>query len=164
VIYSIDSRGLVASLTDASSDVGSDPSGRLQRIAGGELVESQDAMNALASDTGGRTIFNTNAPEAGVTHALQETSTYYLLAWRPERTEQKSEKFRHIEVNVVDRPELTVRVRKGFFNVDRAPVTASRDPNSPTRKLLKRTPRRPRKQSFGRQLPHRFLSVACQFR
>ncbi len=126
VIYSIDARGLVASLTDASSDVAPDPSGRLQRIAGGELVESQDAMNALASDTGGRTIFNTNALDAGVAQALKETSTYYLLAWRPERGEQKSEKFRHIDVNVIGRPEFTVRVRKGFFDVERPPVTVSR--------------------------------------
>ncbi len=126
VIYSIDARGLVASLTDASSDVAPDPSGRLQRIAGGELVESQDAMNALASDTGGRTIFNTNALDAGVAQALKETSTYYLLAWRPERGEQKSEKFRHIDVNVIGRPEFTLRVRKGFFDVERPPVTVSR--------------------------------------
>ena len=134
VIYSIDSRGLVASLTDASSDVAPDPSGRLQRIAGGELVESQDAMNALASDTGGRTIFNTNAPDAGVTQALQETSTYYLLAWRPERAEQKSEKFRHIEINVIGGPELSVRVRKGFFELERAPVTAARQSKNPDQK------------------------------
>jgi VWFA-related protein len=134
VIYSIDARGLVASLTDASSDVAPDPSGRLQRIAGGELVESQDAMNALASDTGGRTIFNTNALDAGVTQALQETSTYYLLAWRPERTEQKSEKFRHLEINVIGRPELTVRVRKGFFELERAPVTADRQSKKPDQK------------------------------
>jgi VWFA-related protein len=134
VIYSIDARGLVASLTDATSDVAPDPSGRLQRIAGGELVESQDAMNALASDTGGRTIFNTNALDAGVTQALQETSTYYLLAWRPERTEQKSEKFRHLEINVIGRPELTVRVRKGFFELERAPVTADRQSKKPDQK------------------------------
>ena len=129
VIYSIDARGLVASLTDASSDVAPDPSGRLQRIAAGELVESQDAMNALASDTGGRSIFNTNALDAGVRQALEETSTYYLLAWRPERNEQKSEKFRHIEVNVIGRPELSVRVRKGFFDLERAPVSARQSKN-----------------------------------
>ncbi len=134
VIYSIDARGLVASLTDASSDVAPDPSGRLQRIAGGELVESQDAMNALASDTGGRTIFNTNALDVGVRQALQETSTYYLLAWRPERNEQKTEKFRHFEVNVIGRPELTVRVRKGFFDLERTPVTAARQPKNPDQK------------------------------
>jgi VWFA-related protein len=134
VIYSIDARGLVASLTDASSDVPSDPSGRLQRIAGGELVESQDAMNALARDTGGRPIFNTNALDVGVRQALQETSNYYLVAWRPEHAEQKSERFRHIDVNVIGRPDLSVRVRKGFFDLERAPVTAARQSKNPDQK------------------------------
>jgi VWFA-related protein len=134
VIYSVDARGLVASFTDASSDAPSDPSGRLQRAAGGELVESQDAMNALARDTGGRPIFNTNALDVGVTQALQETSNYYLVAWRPERNEQKSEKFRHIDVNVIGRPDLSVRVRKGFFDLERAPVTAARQSKNPDQK------------------------------
>jgi len=134
VIYSIDARGLVASLTDASSDVPSDPSGRLQRIAGGELVESQDAMNSLARDTGGRPIFNTNALDVGVTQALQETSNYYLVAWRPERNEQKSEKFRHLDVNIIGRPDLSVSVRKGFFDLERAPVTAARQSKIPEQK------------------------------
>jgi VWFA-related protein len=130
VIYSIDARGLVATLTDASSDVAADPTARLLRVGGAELVESQDAMNALANDTGGRTIFNTNALDAGVSHALQETSTYYLLAWRPERAEQKSDRFRHLEVSIVNRPDLTVRMRKGFFELEREPVPPSRQKNT----------------------------------
>ena len=122
VIYSIDTRGLVATLTDASTDTPSDPSGRLQSIASRELVESQDAMNALASDTGGRAVFNTNALDAGVNNALNETSNYYLLAWRPESIDGKTERFHHLEVNVVGRPDLTVRVRKGFFDFERSTV------------------------------------------
>lgn len=122
VIYSIDTRGLVATLTDASSDTPSDPSGRLQSIASRELVESQDAMNALANDTGGRAIFNTNALDAGVNYALNETSNYYLLAWRPESIDGKTERFHHLEVNVGGRPDLTVRVRKGFFDFERSTV------------------------------------------
>jgi len=122
VIYSIDTRGLIATLTDASTDIPSDPSARLQSIASRELVESQDAMNALASDTGGRAIFNTNALDAGVNNALNETSNYYLLAWRPESIDGKTERFHHLEVNIVGRPDLTVRVRKGFFDFQRSTV------------------------------------------
>jgi VWFA-related protein len=122
VIYSIDTRGLVATLTDASTDTASDPSGRLQSIERRALVESQDAMSALASDTGGRAILNTNALDAGVNYALNETSNYYLLAWRPESIDGKTERFHHLEVNVVGRPDLTVRVRKGFFDFERSTV------------------------------------------
>src|ERR1051325_7116643 len=125
VIYSLDARGLTTGATDASSEAAPDPGGRLQRIAAGELIESQDAMNRLAVDTGGRTIFNTNALDAGINKALSETSKYYLLAWRPDRDEQKNESFRTIAVTVVGHPELTVRMRQGFFNIDRPPPKSS---------------------------------------
>ena len=114
VIYSIDSRGLVASLTDASEPVPFDPTGRLARASGGELSATQDGLNALAHDTGGRAFFNTNALGAAVTTAVKESSVYYLLAWRPENEKQSSPRFRQIEVSIVGRPELLVRFRRGF--------------------------------------------------
>jgi hypothetical protein len=75
-------------------------------------------MNALARDTGGRPIFNTNALEPGLKKALNESSTYYLLAWKPEPGSQRSNRFRKIEVSLIGKPDLSVRVRKGFFDVD----------------------------------------------
>jgi VWFA-related protein len=122
VIYSMDARGLVASLSDISSEGGFDVAGRLQHANGGELIASQDSMNALAADTGGKAVFNTNSLEPGLGRALKETSTYYLLAWKPNREAQQS-KFRRIEVKVVGRPDLTVQVRRGFF--DREPEIAT---------------------------------------
>jgi VWFA-related protein len=121
VIYSMDARGLVASLDDISSESAFDPSGRVARANSGELMASQDSLNALAADTGGKAVFNTNALGPSLGRVLKETSTYYLLAWKPEReTEtQRASKFRRIEVKVTGRPELTVMVRRGFF--DREP-------------------------------------------
>jgi len=130
VIYSMDARGLVASLVDASSDVPFDPSGRLDRASHGELVESQDALNALARDTGGRPVFNTNNFEPGLVRALKETSNYYLLAWKPERDAQKTVKFRRVEGSIPTKPELTVRVRRGFFDVEPSP-SGKKPRNSP---------------------------------
>jgi hypothetical protein len=121
VIYSMDARGLVTGGPDASSEAGVDPTGRLQRISGSERIESQDGLNALAKDTGGGTIFDTNALDSGVNKALEETSVYYLLAWRPETEEQKTEKFRRMEVSIAGRPDLTVRMRSGFFERERGP-------------------------------------------
>ena len=132
VIYSMDARGLVASLEDPSAGVTFDPSGRLQRGSSGELVSSQDGMNALAKDTGGRTIFNTNALDVGLNTALKETSVYYLLAWRPD-PESASDKFRKISVNLIGHPDWTVRVRQGFFDRDPAPAprTSATQPSKP---------------------------------
>ena len=117
VIYSMDARGLVASLTD-SSESQFDPTGRLENANSGELLASQDSLNALARDTGGKAVFNTNSLDRGLRRALKETSTYYLLAWKPDRESQQS-KFRRIEVKVAGRPDLTVQVRRGFFDRDR---------------------------------------------
>lgn len=114
VIFSIDARGLTPGLPDASQNVAADPSGRLQRGSMGELRASQDAISALASDTGGRAFINNNDLSAAVTRGLQETSVYYLMAWRPENEEQRNPKFRRIEISVSGRPELVVRFRRGF--------------------------------------------------
>lgn len=135
VIYSMDARGLVASLRDASTESQFDLSGRLQRAEGGELTASQDALNALARDTGGKPIFNTNSLTTGLSKALKETSIYYLLAWKPEPERHNASKFRRIEVKVAGRPELTVQVRRGFFDVDPEPAVAKKPqvkkPNAP---------------------------------
>jgi VWFA-related protein len=118
IIYSMDTRGLVASLKDASTDAPFDPYGQLARSTHGELRATQDGMNALAVDTGGKAIFNTNDLKKGLAPALRETSTYYLLAWKPDAEVQKHKKFRNLEVRLIDRPDLFVRVRKGFFDLD----------------------------------------------
>jgi VWFA-related protein len=127
VIYSLDARGLVADLQDASSPGNFDPTGRMSRASGGELVASQDAMNALASDTGGRALFNTNDLDTGLTTAIKETSVYYLLAWKPD-PEIPNDKFRKISVNLVNHPGWTVRVRQGFFNSE-APTRGKKAKN-----------------------------------
>ncbi|HJU92431.1 MAG TPA: VWA domain-containing protein [Pyrinomonadaceae bacterium] len=131
VIYSMDARGLVASLRDASSETPFDPFGRLSLSTHGELSATQDGMNALAVDTGGKAIFNTNDLKAGLAPAMKETSSYYLLAWKPDGEAQKQRRFRNLEVRLVDRPNLIVRVRKGYFDLDPpAPVAAKETPQT----------------------------------
>jgi VWFA-related protein len=125
VIYSIDARGLVTGLPDAASDVAFDPSGRLAISQHGELSATQDGMHALAADTGGKAVFNTNDLSRGFAPAIQETSAYYLLAWKPDAEAQKQKRFRSLEVRLLNRSDLTVRVRKGFYDVDPEPTVAT---------------------------------------
>lgn len=125
VIYSIDSRGLVAGY-DASDSTQFDPTGRLSRASGGERTAVQDGLNALAHDTGGRAVFNTNAMQPAVKRAIQETSTYYLLAWTPAPETSGSGKFHRIEVRINGRPDLTVQVRRGFFDLDPTPTAGKK--------------------------------------
>lgn len=124
VVYSIDARGLV-SMTDASSNR-ADVSGQLSRANVGEVAASQDPLTALAGDTGGRALLNTQALDSAVKRALEETSNYYLLAWRPEPSEQGGAKFRRVEVSIPGRPELSVRLPRGFYNAPPKDEAASK--------------------------------------
>jgi hypothetical protein len=125
VIYSMDTRGLVGPPHDAATDRPFDPYGRLSLSDHQELVASQDGLNALAADSGGKATFNTNDLRKGLTPAIKETSTYYLLAWKPDAESQKQGRFRNLEVKLIGRPDLVVRVRKGYFDLDPpAPVIA----------------------------------------
>lgn len=132
VIYSIDARGLVADVTNDRVEVTPDATGRLTRGSQGEIFASQDPLTALAGDTGGRALLNTNDLYSAVKTGLSETSTYYLLGWRPERTEDNESRFRRLEVVVLGHPDLTPRVRRGFYDLDPVPpVTKSKQSKDP---------------------------------
>ena len=155
IIYSIDTRGLTTGMPDASIQSVIDTSGRLTRANGGELMASQDGLNALANDTGGRAFFNSNALSAAVTSALKETSIYYLLAWRPETEEQRNPRFRRVEVSVIGRPELLVRSRRGFGEVE----PATRTKNTPETAKTK-TPGEELRASLRAPYPQSSLPVS----
>jgi VWFA-related protein len=112
VIYSLDARGLV-SMIDASSNR-ADPQGLLARANIGELAASQEGISALAVETGGKAFFN-GSLQTVVNEGLAETSNYYLLAWRPPAEGHNRPDFKRVEVSIPDRPDLTVRVPRGFF-------------------------------------------------
>jgi VWFA-related protein len=132
VIYSMDARGLVTGAPDAGSDVPFDPSGQLANSTHGEVSALQDGMHALAVDTGGKALFNTNDLTKGLAPALNETAVYYLLAWKPDADAQKEKRFRNLEVRLVNRSDLSVRVRKGYLDVDPEPEVAAKPAASPT--------------------------------
>jgi VWFA-related protein len=157
VIYSMDTRGLVASLQDAATERPFDPFGRLTLSSQEELGATQDGMNALAVDTGGKAIFNTNDLKQGLAPAIKETSTYYLLAWKPDAEVQKQGRFRNLEVKLIGRPNLLVRVRKGYFDLDPAPPAAVAKA-SPTPSQTKTAPARLR-ESLLAPYPERSLPI-----
>ena len=132
VIYAIDTRGLVAPNSDASADRPFDPTGMLARSTHGENFALQDGLNALSRDTGGRPIFNTNDFKPGIRGAMKETALYYLLAWKPNQENKKAGRFRNIQVSVTGRPDLIVRVRKGFYDVEPSPVSTADAKKSPS--------------------------------
>jgi VWFA-related protein len=115
VIYTMDARGTFAdAYTDASKNPYPDFTGSVSRNIFAEAATTQEPLRMLADDTGGQAMLNSNSFADGFRRALDESSDYYLLAWRPEREEYLGEKAR-IRVSVKGRPDLKVRVRRGFI-------------------------------------------------
>jgi hypothetical protein len=127
VIYTLDARGIVSDSIDITNNKPIEPGGLLNSATLGEISASQDGLNALAKDTGGQAFRNTNQPMSKwVEKVLDETSSYYLLAWKPDTEEQKRGKFKNIEVSVVGRPDLKVRVRTSYFKTAALPLLTTK--------------------------------------
>src|SRR6185503_1630899 len=52
------------------------------------------------------------------------TSNYYLLAWRPNKEEETATTFKNLKVRVIDHPEYSVRLPRGFLKTN--PTLASK--------------------------------------
>ena len=125
VIYTLDARGIVGESIDISRPM--DHTGLLVSAGIGELASSQDGLNALAKDTGGQAFRNTNMPmRQWVEKVMDDTSNYYLLAWKPDNEEQKRGKFKDIDVSIVGRPDLKVRVRTSYFKSAALPLLTTK--------------------------------------
>src|SRR5437660_12239333 len=62
VIYTLDARGIIGESLDVTNNRPIDSEGLTVSSTIGEITSSQDGLNALAGDTGGKAFRNTNAP------------------------------------------------------------------------------------------------------
>jgi VWFA-related protein len=121
VVYSLDTRGLVASPPGASAasplKVGPSTAGMIEamRRRGEDAV--REAMNALAADTGGFLVESSNNLRAGLREMLKDTETYYVLAYEPTNTKRDGS-FRRIDVRLPGVRDVKVRTRSGYFAPD----------------------------------------------
>ncbi|MGH9881775.1 MAG: VWA domain-containing protein, partial [Pyrinomonadaceae bacterium] len=132
VVYSLDLRGLSNnSWVDASNSGGFDPTGVLSSRLGPELSSLQEPLHALAGPTGGRALVNSNSFINGIERALDETSRYYLLAWRPESEEQRKGNHPKIIITIAQHPDLKVLLRKGYLGAPLEKRTSGARPSAP---------------------------------
>lgn len=115
VIFSFEAKGLEAGFPEGTT--GKSLAG--YRIQAGERFDKQDAPSSLADETGGRFIKNTNDLQTGLANSIAEASQYYLLAWQPASEAGGEERFLKIDVKVRNRPELKVRVHRGYLDKNR---------------------------------------------
>jgi VWFA-related protein len=117
VVYSMDVRGthsepqVDAGRNDFPDGMGS---GNSARMPSNEAFAMQEPLRILADDTGGRAVINSNSIPDSIDDALKETSSYYLLAWRPENEEQRSAKAK-LKVTLRNHPDLRVRLRRNYY-------------------------------------------------
>jgi hypothetical protein len=84
--------------------------------AGAYISNSQANMKTIAGETGGKYFVNRNDVAEAVGAASRDGSTYYSIAYYPEKKKFDGG-FRKIKV-AVKRPGMTVRNREGYYAVD----------------------------------------------
>lgn len=163
VVYTMDARGTFNDpVVDASSNMFPDglATGTQARNPTMEAGALQEPLHILAEDTGGRAIINSNSFADAFQQAINETSAYYLLAWRPDNEEQRGGKAR-IKVSIKDRPDLRVRLRRNYYVQSRAETPAkNEDGKSASATPSVQTPEAGLLTALGALYPHRTLPTA----
>ena len=111
-LYFIDSGGLRALSQGYSAEFGAmlDQRDRMAAIA--DLSLEAEGSNALALDTGGFSIRDTNAFDEGAVRIGRESQSYYLLGYVPGDIPRDG-RFREIKVRVDG--DYEVRARRGYY-------------------------------------------------
>jgi VWFA-related protein len=132
VLYALDTRGLLADVPGGGASfqgpgVLTAPGVRADLQTRGNEAQRQ-SLNALAEDTGGFLVRDTNDLGRGLARILHDNEVYYLLAYEPTNAARDG-RFRHVEVRVPRRSGLRVRTRSGYFAPDdRKPAEAATSP------------------------------------
>lgn len=135
VIYALDTRGLVATPPGrtASSRMPALQSTFSDRdiLTKESDIATRDAMHALAADSGGFLVQNTNDLTTGLRRILNDSETYYLIAYESTNTKRDGA-FRKVEVRLPGVRDLKIRARKGYFAPDDRRTNPGRLAEAPT--------------------------------
>lgn len=120
-IYSFDARGLLTTGVTAQDNTSGVTAERIQNLSStrsGEIFDKQEGLAYLASETGGRTFFNSNDINRGLEKALEDQKGYYLIGYQPDSDtfDAKTRRFNKLKIEV-NRKDMSVRYRSGFFGV-----------------------------------------------
>jgi len=116
--YPVDARGLVAraplgDATQSSPDKVAMFTGAAARAGADNFQRSQDTLYALASDTGGKAMLDTNDLAAGIVAAQQAITSYYIIGYYTTNTAQDG-KFRRVKIALKEIP-AKLTYREGYY-------------------------------------------------
>ncbi len=118
-IYTVDARGLEAQAP--MGDASRASSGGIGIYTGASVMQlttaretSQDALYALAADTGGKALLNNNDLSRGIVQAQKDYASYYSVGYYTTNTALDG-KFRRIVVSLKEYPSAKLDYRQGYF-------------------------------------------------
>jgi len=124
-VYALDAAGLRTKSTTASEYITG--AGLQTRATNPDFVfsdfENLSAARALVAGTGGQLFANTNDIEAGLERAVQDSSSYYVVGFKPQTLDNK---FHRLAVSIKGKPDLIVRARRGYLAVNQETVAGTR--------------------------------------
>ncbi|HKG14421.1 MAG TPA: VWA domain-containing protein [Pyrinomonadaceae bacterium] len=116
VVYTLDARGTFGDpAVDASRNDYPDFAVRTNGRSFFDAKMTQEPLERLAAETGGRAFLNNNSFNDAFRQAVDESSNYYLIAWRPDTDAQRAGDSR-VDVSVKGRPDLRVQLRRRYFS------------------------------------------------
>jgi VWFA-related protein len=117
--WPIDARGLVAEapLGDASQGSPGNSgmySGTAALANNNNFQQSQDTLYALAGDTGGKALFDTNDLAHGIVQAQQAISDYYVVGYYTTNTARNGH-FRRVKISLNQDATAKLDYRQGYY-------------------------------------------------
>jgi VWFA-related protein len=128
VLYFLDARG-VRTREIGGPDLPTPPDPSYNSVELEYQAAGNAGADALAMDTGGFTISNTNDIGAGLGRLTRQSRTFYLLGYEPTDKRQDG-RFRKIQVEV-RRPGAVIHARKGYFASGGKQEAAAAEPPRP---------------------------------
>ena len=117
--WPIDARGLVAEAPLGDATQGSPGNSGIYTGAAASanttnFQQSQDTLYALAGDTGGKALFDTNDLDRGLVQAQDSISDYYLLGYYATNT-AKNGHFRRVKITLNQNLAADLSYRQGYY-------------------------------------------------
>jgi VWFA-related protein len=117
--WPIDARGLVAEAPLGDATQGSPGnsgmySGTAAQANTSNFQQSQDTLFALAGDTGGKALFDSNDLTRGIVQAQQAISEYYVIGYYTTNTARNGH-FRRVKISLTQDATAKLDYRQGYY-------------------------------------------------
>jgi len=117
--WPIDASGLVAEAPLGDATQGSQGNSGIYTGTAASAVRtnfqySQDTLYALASDTGGKAMFDSNDLDRGIVEAQDAISDYYVIGYYTTNANRDG-KFRRVRISLAGNTEAKLEYRQGYY-------------------------------------------------